>query len=84
MIRCPECNAALTLPEGAELWDHIFCPACGAELEIISVEPPEVEVVYDAFDGSAALEEELEDEEGWEDDEESADDEIIYPWEGLR
>ncbi len=79
MIRCPECNAALTLPEGAELWDHIFCPACGAELEIISVNPPEVEVVYDAFDGSP---EEVE--EPWEDEEETDDDEIIYPWEGLH
>ncbi len=83
MIRCPECNAALTLPEGAELWDHIFCPACGAELEIISVNPPEVEVVYDAFDGSPDEMEEP-DEEPWEDEEETDDDEIIYPWEGLH
>ncbi len=74
MIRCPECNAALAIPEEAELWDHIFCPACGAELEIISVNPPEVEIVYDLF-GPA------DDEEMWEEDEEADDDGITYPWE---
>ncbi len=79
MVNCPECNAVIAIPEGTELWDHIFCPSCGAELEIINVEPPEVEVVYDAFDGLPD-----EDDEPWEDEEETDEDEIIYPWEGLH
>ncbi len=77
MIRCPECNAIITIPEGAEVWDHIFCQACGAELEIVALEPPEVEIAYDGFMADIESDDEIDE---W-DEEREAEDEAIYPWE---
>jgi len=59
MARCPECNVKLVLPEDLELWDHTFCQKCGAELEVVGLEPMELEVVYDDLE-----EYDLEDEHG--------------------
>lgn len=36
---CPECDANLTMPSGAMQNELIACPDCGAELEIISLDP---------------------------------------------
>jgi lysine biosynthesis protein LysW len=36
MARCPECNARLNTPSDLELWDHLFCEACGVELEVLN------------------------------------------------
>lgn len=36
---CPECDANLTVPPGAMQNELIACPDCGAELEIISLDP---------------------------------------------
>ncbi len=47
MARCPECNTKLVLPDDLELLDHTFCQKCGAELEVVGLEPLEIEVVYD-------------------------------------
>ena len=85
MIRCPECNAVLIIPHDAEVWDHLFCQACGAELEIIALDPPEVELAYDGFELAPDDDEPDLDEEAWEDEEteESDEDEEepLYPWE---
>lgn len=46
---CPECDANLVIPANAMSNELIACPDCGAELEIISLDPiilelaPEVE-----------------------------------------
>ncbi|MDY0018534.1 MAG: hypothetical protein RBT47_00885 [Anaerolineae bacterium] len=69
MARCPECNARLNTPSDLELWDHLFCEACGVELEVIELNPLELEVVYD-------LEEEDEDDSDEIDLEESDEDEL--------
>jgi len=39
---CPVCEAEVSLPEDAEEGEIIECPDCGAELEILSLDPPEV------------------------------------------
>ncbi len=83
MIRCPECNAVLIIPHDAEVWDHLFCQACGAELEIIALDPPEVELAYDGFE-PAPDDETSPDEEPWEAEEETEEadeEEPLYPWE---
>ncbi len=36
---CPECDANLSIPPGAMQNELIACPDCGAELEIISLDP---------------------------------------------
>ncbi|MGC9348732.1 MAG: hypothetical protein ACP5JG_11380 [Anaerolineae bacterium] len=47
MARCPECGAKLSLAEDLERWDRIYCEACHAELEVLSLKPLELEAVYD-------------------------------------
>lgn len=43
-IICPECGATLDLPADAEENEIMVCPECGVDLEIISLNPPTVEL----------------------------------------
>lgn len=40
---CPVCGADVELPEGTVQGELITCPDCGVELEVISLDPPQVE-----------------------------------------
>lgn len=42
-IECPECAAAVPLPADAMANEIIACPDCGTELEILSLDPLEVD-----------------------------------------
>lgn len=44
IIECPECAADVTLPEGVMENELIVCPDCGTELEVISLNPPTVDL----------------------------------------
>ena len=72
MARCPECNAKLTMPAEYELWDHITCEACEADLEIVDLNPLMLEPVYDFEEDADDLDdlEEDADDLDWEDEEE--------------
>ncbi|MCZ6492163.1 MAG: hypothetical protein O7A06_16730 [Acidobacteria bacterium] len=66
MPHCPECEALVDMEQDeVEEGQILSCPECGVDLEIISTNPLEVELVED--------EEELDEEEA--DDEEEEDDE---------
>jgi alpha-aminoadipate carrier protein LysW len=39
---CPVCAAAVALPEDTVQGELITCPECGVELEVISLEPPQL------------------------------------------
>src|SRR5689334_11893013 len=39
---CPECEAEVTLADGVVEGEIIVCPDCAAELEVVSVNPPEL------------------------------------------
>jgi alpha-aminoadipate carrier protein LysW len=41
-MNCPECDATLTLSNDLVEGEIVPCPDCGAELEVISVEPLEL------------------------------------------
>ena len=41
---CPECAAQVELPEGTLKGEIIECPECGVELEVISTDPPELDL----------------------------------------
>ncbi len=41
---CPECDADIAIPAGAMENELISCPDCGAELEIISLDPLEIDL----------------------------------------
>lgn len=47
MIKCPECNTALPKWRDLKLWDRVFCPACGVELEVVEISPFTLESVVD-------------------------------------
>lgn len=39
---CPECEAEIYLEAGTEVGEIIVCADCGVDLEVLSVEPPQV------------------------------------------
>lgn len=41
--RCPECDAVLELDD-PEVGEIVICPDCGVELEVVSLNPVELEV----------------------------------------
>jgi alpha-aminoadipate carrier protein LysW len=41
---CPECAADIELEAGTEENEIIVCPDCGVDLEVISLDPPTVEL----------------------------------------
>lgn len=44
MTNCPECNAALNIPQDAVQGEIIDCPECGIEVEIVNPSNGEVRV----------------------------------------
>jgi len=42
MNTCPECGATLTLPANLVEGEIVTCPDCGADLEVQSLDPPEL------------------------------------------
>jgi alpha-aminoadipate carrier protein LysW len=43
MTTCIECGADLALPENVETGEILDCGTCGAELEVLGVDPVEVD-----------------------------------------
>lgn len=41
-VPCPVCDAAVTIPADAVVAELIRCRECGTELEIASLDPPEL------------------------------------------
>ena len=44
---CPECDAEINIPADAMENELISCPECGTELEIMSLDPIELEIAPD-------------------------------------
>jgi alpha-aminoadipate carrier protein LysW len=66
---CVECDAELNIGGRVRLGQHIICPNCGVQLEVISTHPIEVDVAYDES-------EEWDDLDGYGLDDEEDDDEL--------
>lgn len=47
---CPMCNSAVRIPSNAKEGALIFCDACDAELEIVSLKPVELDWPLDDYD----------------------------------
>lgn len=43
-VICPECEAVIPIEADVEIAEIIVCPDCNVDLEIISLEPPVVEL----------------------------------------
>jgi alpha-aminoadipate carrier protein LysW len=46
-VYCPDCDGRIMLNSQVEIGLTPVCPHCGAELEVISIDPPEVDWAYD-------------------------------------
>ncbi len=44
VVNCPECDAEITLEAGTEQNEILVCPDCGVDLEVVSLDPPAVEL----------------------------------------
>ena len=78
MSYCPECEAIID-EEFEDVGEIIYCPECGVELEVISIDPVEFDLapVDDDEDDEFRFDD-TEDEEEWDDDEDSYDDDDDY------
>jgi alpha-aminoadipate carrier protein LysW len=59
---CPDCDGRITLNPSVKLGQKLSCPHCDAELEVIGVDPLELDWAYD---WSWDEDEEDEDNEDW-------------------
>ena len=62
--KCPNCGSNVPLPEEKNIGDYVFCPECNTELEIINLNPIELDWPLDAHDDDEVyddFEEEIED-----------------------
>ncbi len=46
-VYCPDCDGGIMLSSQVEIGLTLICPHCEAELEVISIDPPEVDWAYD-------------------------------------
>lgn len=44
LATCPECEAEIILDAGIEINEIIVCPDCGADLEVLSLDPIRLEL----------------------------------------
>ncbi len=72
IARCPDCEVIIRLPEDAEIGDMLDCPSCGIELEVVGLDPPELDYAldYDLEEEWEEVWDEEEEEELWDEDEE--------------
>jgi lysine biosynthesis protein LysW len=50
MALCPECEELIELPTRAKKGLQIECPACNAQVEVISLKPPELDYAFDNWE----------------------------------
>jgi len=43
-VMCPECEAEIILEDGTEVGEILVCPDCGADLEVMSLDPPKLDL----------------------------------------
>lgn len=44
VVECPECGAEITLEKDTVVGEIVVCPDCGVELEVISLDPPKIDL----------------------------------------
>ncbi len=43
-VICPECEGQVELTEGTEVGEILVCPDCGVDLEVVSIDPAQVQL----------------------------------------
>jgi alpha-aminoadipate carrier protein LysW len=44
-VSCPDCHEEISVPEETEVGEILECENCGAEMEVISLEPIKVKLI---------------------------------------
>jgi alpha-aminoadipate carrier protein LysW len=50
IVECPDCGADITIAKPIELGKRVKCPECLADLEVIGVDPVELDWIYEVYD----------------------------------
>jgi alpha-aminoadipate carrier protein LysW len=79
MAICPACDAEIDEVEDAEKGEIVSCPDCGVDLEVVDINPVELEVVSDIDEDD---EEDYDEDEDEDEDEEEDDDLDDYDGDG--
>ncbi len=66
---CLDCGQTIKLAAQLEQGDRLTCPHCGSHLEIINLEPPELDWAFSQIEPDWDPEEEEWEEEDWEEEE---------------
>ncbi len=70
---CPDCGHRVKLGSGAREGQLVICPNCNAELEVISLDPPELDWAYlEPEEEEDYLDEDWD--EDWDEDEDEEED----------
>lgn len=56
-VYCLDCDRAISIQNDAEFGDEIVCHSCEAEFELVSLNPPAIEWLYDDDDWDNDLDE---------------------------
>ena len=51
MVRCPECDGEVEVPEDVLIGEILCCSDCGLELEVQEIEGDEIKVVKAEIEG---------------------------------
>ena len=62
-VYCLDCDRKLHINSKHDVGDAIKCPLCDSEFEIVSMQPPAIEWLYDDYDDYDDEDEEEEEEE---------------------
>lgn len=49
-VKCPMCGASVTVAKNAKEGDLVYCDACEAELEVVSLKPLELDWPLEEYD----------------------------------
>lgn len=47
ITECPDCEEQIIIPDDSEVGEIIECQNCGAEMEILSLNPPQVSLIIE-------------------------------------
>jgi hypothetical protein len=83
-VYCLDCDRKIVLNPMQKAGDRVLCTSCGSEFEIVSMDPPELEWLYEEYDDEERDEDDWNeddwDEDDWDEDDEEEWEEVEEDW----
>jgi lysine biosynthesis protein LysW len=67
LVECPSCEVPVKVENNVKLGETVICPACKANLEVVWLDPVELDVFYDDFDDDDYSDDDFDDDGDYED-----------------